>query len=335
MLQESELFQNGIIYSEIDVNRLTEERRRTTTFSAAKTEGYRLICFDIEMETVRLTRPVARRPFVPENAASRARRCEEILAIQSEGLKKRMLHTGCKSIVVGISGGLDSCLALLVMVRAIGQLGRPASDIVAVTMPCFGTTKRTKSNAELLCDSLGVTLKTIDIADSVKQHFVDIGHSEDNYNVVYENAQARERTQILMDVANQCGGLVIGTGDLSELALGWATYNGDHMSMYGVNASVPKTLVRHIVRYVADTADSTPLKTALYDILDTPVSPELLPAGEDGTIAQKTEDLVGRTTCTISFCTIWSVSVFHRRKFIGYVSMHMMGSMKKIRFCTG
>lgn len=293
VLQESELFQNGIIYSEIDVNRLTEERRRTTTFSAAKTEGYRLICFDIEMETVRLTRPVARRPFVPENAASRARRCEEILAIQSEGLKKRMLHTGCKSIVVGISGGLDSCLALLVMVRAIGQLGRPASDIVAVTMPCFGTTKRTKSNAELLCDSLGVTLKTIDIADSVKQHFVDIGHSEDNYNVVYENAQARERTQILMDVANQCGGLVIGTGDLSELALGWATYNGDHMSMYGVNASVPKTLVRHIVRYVADTADSTPLKTALYDILDTPVSPELLPAGEDGTIAQKTEDLVG------------------------------------------
>ena len=293
VLQESELFQDGIIYSEIDVERLAEERRRTTTFPAEKTEGYRMVRFDIETEAVRLTRPVARRPFVPENAASRARRCEEILAIQSEGLKKRMQHTGCKSIVVGISGGLDSCLALLVMVRAVGQLGRPASDIVAVTMPCFGTTKRTKSNAELLCDSLGVTLKTIDIADSVKQHFADIGHSEDNYNVVYENAQARERTQILMDVANQCGGLVIGTGDLSELALGWATYNGDHMSMYGVNASVPKTLVRHIVRYVADTADSASLKTALYDILDTPVSPELLPAGEDGTIAQKTEDLVG------------------------------------------
>lgn len=182
-----------------------------------------------------------------------------------------MLHTGCKSIVVGISGGLDSCLALLVMVRAIGQLGRPASDIVAVTMPCFGTTKRTKSNAELLCDSLGVTLKTIDIADSVKQHFVDIGHSEDNYNVVYENAQARERTQILMDVANQCGGLVIGTGDLSELALGWATYNGDHMSMYGVNASCCRKHLCAILCVTLRTQrDSTPLKTALYDILDTP-----------------------------------------------------------------
>ena len=184
-------------------------------------------------------------------------------------------------------------MALLVMERAMKQLGRPMEDIIAVTMPCFGTTKRTRSNAELLCEALGVTLRTIDIADAVKQHFKDIGQKEDCYDVVYENAQARERTQILMDVANQNGGLVIGTGDLSELALGWATYNGDHMSMYGVNASVPKTLVRHIVRYAADTAESETLKTALCDILDTPVSPELLPAQQDGTISQKTEDIVG------------------------------------------
>lgn len=293
ILKESKLFGTGVHFSEIDVQKLASERRRTTTFPAGAAEGYQVVPFDLDLQETKLTRPVARRPFVPDNAASRAQRCEEILAIQCEGLKKRIVHTGCKTIVVGISGGLDSCLALLVMERAMKQLGRPMEDIIAVTMPCFGTTKRTRSNAELLCEALGVTLRTIDIADAVKQHFKDIGQKEDCYDVVYENAQARERTQILMDVANQNGGLVIGTGDLSELALGWATYNGDHMSMYGVNASVPKTLVRHIVRYAADTAESKTLKNALCDILDTPVSPELLPAQQDGTISQKTEDIVG------------------------------------------
>ena len=293
ILQESGLFETGVYFSEIDVQKLAAERRRTTTFLADVAEGYQIIPFNLDLQETKLTRLVARRPFVPDNAETRAQRCEEILAIQVEGLKKRISHTGCKTIVVGISGGLDSCLALLVMERAMNQLARPMEDIVAVTMPCFGTTKRTRSNAELLCEALGVTLRTIDIADAVNQHFKDIGQQEDCYDVVFENAQARERTQILMDVANQCGGLVIGTGDLSELALGWATYNGDHMSMYGVNASVPKTLVRHIVRYVADSAESGMLKTALYDILDTPVSPELLPAQQDGTISQKTEDIVG------------------------------------------
>ena len=293
ILQESEPFQQGIVYSEIDVDKLAAERRRTTTYPPLCREGYQVIGFAMKIEQTELTRPVARRPFVPDDLDSREKRCETILQIQSEGLMRRIEHSGCKTIVVGISGGLDSCLALLVMERAMKKLSRPLSDIVAVTMPCFGTTNRTKSNAELLCESLGVTLKTIDIAESVKQHFRDIGHSEENYNVVYENSQARERTQILMDIANQCGGLVIGTGDLSELALGWATYNGDHMSMYGVNASIPKTLVRHLVRYVADMTQKETLKAVLYDILDTPVSPELLPADADGTIAQKTEDLVG------------------------------------------
>ena len=293
ILQESEPFENGVIYSEIDVNKLVAERRKTTTYPTQCREGYEVIRFAMEMGETVLTRRVARRPFVPEDAGSRDKRCETILTIQSEGLVRRIEHSGCKTIVVGISGGLDSCLALLVMERAMQKLGRPLSDIVAVTMPCFGTTARTKSNAELLCESLGVTLRTIDIAASVNQHFRDIGHSEDTYNVVYENAQARERTQILMDIANQCGGLVIGTGDLSELALGWATYNGDHMSMYGVNASIPKTLVRHLVRYVAEQTEKETLKAVLFDILDTPVSPELLPADADGKIAQKTEDLVG------------------------------------------
>lgn len=293
LLRESSLFKNEIICSEIDVEKLETERIRTTTFKPVCSEEYQIIKFDMDIKKTELTRRVERRPFVPENLVCRQQRCEEILEIQSEGLKKRIEHTNCKSLVVGISGGLDSCLALLVAERAIKKLDRPASDIVAVTMPCFGTTKRTKSNAELLCSSLGVTFKTINIARAVKRHFADIEHSADNYNVVYENAQARERTQVLMDIANQCGGLVIGTGDLSELALGWATYNGDHMSMYGVNASVPKTLIRHIVRYVADAAHDKRLKEALLDILDTPVSPELLPAQQDGTITQKTEELVG------------------------------------------
>ena len=207
---------------------------------------------------------------------------------------KRIAHTNSKSVVIGISGGLDSTLALLVCIMAMDMLGRPHSDIVAVTMPCFGTTKRTRSNAEILCNALGVTFREIDITKSVLQHFEDIGHDINDHSVVFENGQARERTKVLMNVANQVGGLVVGTGDLSELALGWATYNGDHMSMYGVNASVPKTLVRHIVKYYAETCGYKPLKEVLLDILDTPVSPELLPTDESATeMTQKTEDLVG------------------------------------------
>ena len=222
-----------------------------------------------------------------------AARCESILNIQSRGLCKRLEHTHAKSMVIGISGGLDSCLALLASVRAMDILKRPRTDIIAVTMPCFGTTARTRSNAELLCEALGVSFRCIDIKASVTQHFADIGHDESVHDVVYENAQARERTQVIMDIANAQGGMVIGTGDLSELALGWATYNGDHMSMYAVNSSVPKTLIRHIVRYYADSCGDNKLAAVLYDILDTPVSPELLPADERGDIIQKTEDVVG------------------------------------------
>jgi NAD+ synthase (glutamine-hydrolysing) len=232
---------------------------------------------------------VDRNPFAGKSLASTS---ECALQIQSHGLARRLSHTRAKCAVIGISGGLDSTLALLVAVRAMDILGRPHSDIEAITMPCFGTTDRTKSNAVTLCEQLGVRLSEINIAASVRQHFADIGHDEHQYDVTYENAQARERTQVLMDIANQKNGLVIGTGDLSELALGWATYNGDHMSMYAVNAGVPKTMVRTLVRYEAERADE-PLARVLADILDTPVSPELLPADAQGNIAQKTEDLVG------------------------------------------
>ena len=215
-----------------------------------------------------------------------------ILSIQANGLKKRLEHSHASTAVIGISGGLDSTLALLVAVRAFDMMGRDRRGITAVTMPCFGTTKRTKGNAERLCEQLGVTLRCVNITSSVMKHFEDIGHDIDKRDVTYENSQARERTQVLMDIANEEGGIVVGTGDLSELALGWATYNGDHMSMYGVNASVPKTLVRYIVLYAAETSDNSELKGTLLDILDTPVSPELLPA-EDDRIAQRTEDIVG------------------------------------------
>jgi NAD+ synthase (glutamine-hydrolysing) len=235
---------------------------------------------------------VAPQPFVPNDPARRSERCEEILRVQSTGLKKRLTHTKSRPAVVGISGGLDSTLALLVTAQAFDAMQKPRTDIIAVTMPCFGTTQRTKSNAEKLCETLGVTLRCIDISNAVRQHFADIGHDPDTLDVTFENAQARERTQVLMDIANQSNGLVIGTGDLSEMALGWATYNGDHMSMYGVNCSVPKTLVRHIIRYYADVATSRELADVLEDVLDTPVSPELLPA-KDGEIAQKTEEIVG------------------------------------------
>ena len=278
--------------TELDLGRMVQERQRNTSF-VPQTLGYTTVEFELMPATLCLARPVSPTPFVPQDAAARAERCELILRIQAEGLAKRMEHTHARCAVLGISGGLDSCLALLVAVRACKVLGRDPKDIVALTMPCFGTTKRTRSNAEILCEALGVTFGEINITDTVNRHFADIGQDPANYDVTFENCQARVRTLELMDYANKNGGFVIGTGDLSELALGWATYNGDHMSMYGVNAGVPKTLVRHIVRYVADTCGEETLSRVLMDILDTPVSPELLPTAEDGSIAQQTEKLVG------------------------------------------
>ena len=291
ILAESQLFTGGLITTEIDVEKMSQERRKLNTFPIQQ-EGYLHSDFAQEMPVGTLSRTIAPLPFVPDNQAHRAERCELILAIQAQGLKKRLVHSRSKTAVIGISGGLDSTLALLVAVRAMDLLERPRTDIVAVTMPCFGTTNRTRSNAEKLCQELGVTFRTVDIGNTVKAHFADIGHDFSDHSVTFENGQARERTQVLMDIANQTGGMVVGTGDLSELALGWATYNGDHMSMYGVNSSIPKTLVRHIVRYVADSTGQPELRATLLDILDTPVSPELLPA-QNGEIAQKTEDLVG------------------------------------------
>ena len=293
MLAESR-FTAGLTIADIDVQRLTYERRRLTPFPALRDTG---LCWSEAEFTpcvTKIRRYVSPTPFIPENAADRAGRCEEILTIAALGLKKRLEHTGARTAVVGLSGGLDSTLALLVTALAMGMLHRPASDIVAVTMPCFGTTDRTKNNAVLLAERMGAALRTIPIGDTVRSHFRDIGHDPEVHDVTYENAQARERTQVLMDVANETGGLVIGTGDLSELALGWATYNGDHMSMYGVNASIPKTLVRHLVDYAArdNLKKDEELTHVLEDILDTPVSPELLPAVQ-GQIVQRTEDLVG------------------------------------------
>ena len=293
ILAESRLYSTGLTVTEIDVKKLAAERRRNTSFIGGIRPGMRRVAFDMPLTETELTRTVVRTPFVPQTSAEKDKRCEDILAMQAHGLEKRVRHTNAKTLVIGISGGLDSTLALLVCVEAMKLLGRPASDILAVTMPCFGTTKRTRSNAERLCELLGTQLRVIDIAASVKQHFKDIGHDESNHNVVYENGQARERTKILMDLANAENGMVVGTGDLSELALGWATYNGDHISMYGVNASVPKTLVRHIVKYYAGTVENQELSDVLMSIYDTPVSPELLPADENGNIAQITEDLVG------------------------------------------
>ena len=288
-------FATGLTISEIDVARLAYERRRMTTFQLpAEQERCPSISLELEPSTTTLTRYVSPTPFVPEDAAGRAERCDEILKIAALGLKKRLEHTRAAAAVVGLSGGLDSTLAVLITAVAMRLLDRPASDIIAVTMPCFGTTDRTRDNAVELAGRLGATLKRIDISEAVKRHFKDIGQSMEDHDVTFENGQARERTQVLMDIANQVGGMVVGTGDLSELALGWATYNGDHMSMYGVNASIPKTLVRHLVSYVCgDKAESEPeLSHVLADILDTPVSPELLPA-VNGQISQKTEDLVG------------------------------------------
>ena len=294
MLLAERRFSTGLTVSEIDVARLEYERRRLTTFRSAPDGKTLTIPFSLEPATTTLTRPVSPTPFLPEDETARNEHCEEIILLSALGLKKRLEHTRAGAAVVGLSGGLDSTLAILITAVAMKLLDRPASDIIAVTMPCFGTTDRTRDNAVELAQRLGATLKRIDIGAAVRQHFKDIGQSMENTDVTFENAQARERTQVLMDVANQCGGLVVGTGDLSELALGWATYNGDHMSMYGVNAGIPKTLVRHLVRHIAgDKAEEDrALSTVLEDILDTPVSPELLPA-VGGQIAQKTEDLVG------------------------------------------
>lgn len=292
VLAESTTFENEINVATIDVQRLASERRRMSTFPAAESKEYREISFALDEEETKLARFFDADPFVPSNADQLSDRCEEILNIQALGLKKRLAHTHAKSAVVGISGGLDSTLALLVTARAFDMLGLPRKGIVAVTMPGFGTTDRTYNNAVAMIKSLGATFKEVPIAKAVMQHFADIDHDASIHDVTYENSQARERTQILMDIANQANGFVIGTGDLSELALGWATYNGDHMSMYAVNASVPKTLVRHLVRHYADTSADEVLAGVLYDVLDTPVSPELLPP-EDGAISQKTEDLVG------------------------------------------
>ncbi len=303
-------FATGLCVTETDLQRLRSERRRIGSFEAKERADYTEIFFTLPsvrqeellnndrvtedgrlLETV-LTRTVEKTPFVPKDKTKRRQRAEEITMIQALGLKKRLRHTGCKSAVIGISGGLDSTLALLITCKAFDMLELPRTGIVAVTMPCFGTTDRTYNNAVALSKELGATVREVNIAASVRKHFADIGHEEANHDVTYENSQARERTQVLMDIANQVNGLVVGTGDLSELVLGWATYNGDHMSMYGVNADVPKTLVRYLVAYFAEVAENDKLATVLKDILDTPVSPELLPPTQ-GQISQKTEDLVG------------------------------------------
>lgn len=291
-------FDEQLVISEIDVDRLRTERQMNTTFGASVRNHYSAAFQHIQTEFVsskegEFTRTVEPHPFVPAGGKLLDERCEEIFSIQVAGLAKRLVHTSSKTVVVGISGGLDSTLALLVCVKTFDKLGLSREGIVGITMPGFGTTDRTYNNALDLMRSLGVTIKEISIKEACIQHFQDIGHDMSVHDVTYENGQARERTQILMDYANKVGGLVIGTGDLSELALGWATYNGDHMSMYGVNASIPKTLVRYLVNWVALTGVDADSKATLLDIIDTPISPELIPADEQGNIKQKTEDLVG------------------------------------------
>lgn len=281
--------ENGLIISEIDVKKLSSLRQKNPLFE--QEDSYRKIYFNQEIVETEITVKIEKNPFLPTDINEDVF-LEEAIQIASNALARRLAHTCAKKAVIGISGGLDSTLALLTTARAMKKLKRPMTDILAITMPCFGTTKRTRSNSEILCNELGTDFKEINIKESVKQHFKDIEHSENEFDVTYENSQARERTQVLMDIANKENGIVIGTGDLSELALGWATYNGDHMSMYGINSGIPKTLIRHLVNHEAQLSNDG-LKQVLLDILDTPVSPELLPADEKGEIAQKTEDLVG------------------------------------------
>ncbi len=287
-------FEPQVVMSQIDIEKLKSERRTNSTYiNAQRGHDARIVNAHttVTQRDFELIRDVDPHPFIPKSEDMEAS-CDEIFSIQVAGLAKRLVHTGCKTVVVGISGGLDSTLALLVCVKAFDKLGWSRKGVVGVTMPGFGTTDRTHTNAVNLMKSLGVTIREINISASVRQHFNDIGQDEAVHDVTYENSQARERTQILMDLSNKLGGLVIGTGDLSELALGWATYNGDHMSMYGVNAGIPKTLIRYLVRFVAGDVDDDSRATLL-DIIDTPVSPELIPADEDGSISQKTEELVG------------------------------------------
>ena len=291
LLAQSRRYVPGLSFAEIDVEFLEHERRRMNTFGTPASPFY-TVDFDLQMADIALERQVDPMPFVPSDAALRAARCEEILDIQAHGLATRLRHIRCERAVIAVSGGLDSTLALLVTARAFDICGLSRTGISAITMPCYGTTARTRSNAQIISERLGADFSEIPIGDAVAQHFKDIGLSPQARDVTYENSQARERTQVLMDMANRLGGIAIGTGDLSELALGWATYNGDHMSMYAVNASVPKTLVRYLVKYEADRSDDTELARALEDILATPVSPELLPP-VDGEIAQRTEEVVG------------------------------------------
>ncbi len=293
ILSESTPFAaDSFTVSEIDTDKIEGERCRFDEFMLVEDEKYEYIPFSQPLRETEFTHTIDRNPFVPSSEELMNERAEGVLNVQSYGLKKRMEHTKASRAVIGVSGGLDSCLALLVAARTMDLMNRPRTDILAVTMPCFGTSSRTKTNAQRLCEELGVELRSIDITEAVRLHFRDIGHDENVYDAVYENSQARERTQVLMDIANKENGLVIGTGDLSELALGWATYNGDHMSMYAVNSSLPKTLVRAIVIDQAKKAAS-PLAEILTDIVDTPVSPELLPSSSDGEISQKTEDSIG------------------------------------------
>ena len=299
LLARSERFcmEEQLIINEIDVECIRAERRVNTTFAANKAncpgkEAVRISTEFVNSKDLNLTRTFNPHPFVPQGSELNSR-CEEIFSIQIAGLAQRLLHTGAKTAVIGISGGLDSTLALLVCVKTFDKLGLSRKDILGITMPGFGTTDRTYHNAIDLMNSLGVSIREISIREACIQHFKDIGHDLNIHDVTYENSQARERTQILMDIANQTWGMVIGTGDLSELALGWATYNGDHMSMYGVNAGIPKTLVKHLVQWVAENGMDEASKATLLDIVDTPISPELIPADENGEIKQKTEDLVG------------------------------------------
>ncbi len=293
ILAESKLFENGLIYGEIDVEMLSAERRRTASvYDGESEEKYCVKTFKTNLKPEKLLREFSKTPFIPQDSANLNRRIDRILTIQQKGLEKRLLHTNCKTAVIGISGGLDSALALLVTCRAFNSLGKDLKDIIAVTMPGFGTTEKTKASSLMLIESLGVTGRMISITDSVLQHFKDIEQDTDKHDVTYENAQARMRTLILMDIANQTSGLVVGTGDLSELALGWATYNGDHMSMYGVNCSVPKTLVKYLIEYEAERLGGE-CGNVLKNIVNTEISPELLPPSANGEISQKTEDLIG------------------------------------------
>lgn len=296
ILKESRRFENGIIYADIDLQYLKSERRKNTSF-LLNSSNYQNIFFSLEEKSFKLSRYIDPMPFVPSNIKEREKRCEEIITIQALGLKKRISHIGCKNVVIGISGGLDSTQALIVAARAFEMLNLNPKGIITATIPCFGTTNRTYKNAIKLCKALGTTIVEIDIKDAVLKHFEDLGHNPKIHDLTYENSQARERTQILMDLSSKYKGFVVGTGDLSELALGFATYNGDHMSMYGVNASVPKTLIRYLIKYVAENPlghfKKSDVSEILLDILDTPVSPELLPPDEKGNISQVTEDIVG------------------------------------------